>query len=357
MQIENLSANKGEWCKLYTFLNISAEGKIKSESNGFDIRTIKWNKIIGNKTLTPDELIIFKNKDKKTEIKMKLDDLKLLSKRLFKEILRSTGVFSIPIVQNFIQTLDISNLTEKIDNRSDISLQFMDTAGIQEKKLYFQIHSQLKSKGTFFNASKKTNIVYKIEGRTLGDKEIKSINDITKKNKPDLKGRIRKLYLNGRNIKFENFEGKEFENSLKLIDGDLPLIISTLILGYYYGRGSTLVELLEFLILEDPCKNNSTQKRQFYTIKLKKLLYEIYKGLKATSIWKSDEKIKDGLIIVDKKGNINCYHGFLKQDLEQFLLRSIKIDTPYVARHDFGKIFKKNSNLCIKLNFQLRWNF
>ena len=201
-----------------------------------------------------------------------------------------------------------------------------------------------------------SNITYRIVNNTLNNDQIKEINHLmTINNKIDTKGRVKKLYEYGCELEFYKIQKKTFNSNLKFIDRDLPFILSELLLFYFRGEGTSLKDLLKIIRVVNPCDYDLDYEQYYYERRVKDFLTESFLGMTTSKIWKSKFSKQEGIIIVEKDGSISCYHGFLKRDFQDYIIRNTKFDTPSAKRHKFATIFHKGNDMFFKLNFQIRW--
>ena len=78
-------------------------------------------------------------------------------------------------------------------------------------------------------------------------------------------------------------------------------------------------------------------------------------GMGAGEVWKRSNEAAGGLLVVNKKSQILCYHFYFQDSFEKYLFSKTKIETPSAPRHNFGYIFMDNGDLKINLNLQIRF--
>ena len=85
----------------------------------------------------------------------------------------------------------------------------------------------IKIKSTLLNASKATNLNFKVVGVNLSDEEITSINSINPKRNKVIE-RVKAIKNKGASLIFDKVDNSTFRNNLIMLDGDLPSIILAL---------------------------------------------------------------------------------------------------------------------------------
>lgn len=92
-----------------------------------------------------------------------------------------------------------------------------------------------------------------------------------------------------------------------------------------------------------------------YQIKLKRFLVAILLGMFTGKKW--DGKFTaNGSIVVKQSGSQVAFHIAKLDVLENYLLKTIKFDTPSTTRHRFASVYKeRDEKFYFKLNLQLRY--
>jgi type II restriction enzyme len=74
-----------------------------------------------------------------------------------------------------------------------------------------------------------------------------------------------------------------------------------------------------------------------------------------SKIWTGELDATGGYLIVKEDGEILCYHIYNRNEFEDYLLNNTKLETASSNRHDFGKVYKEDSQQLFKLNLQIRF--
>jgi type II restriction enzyme len=142
---------------------------------------------------------------------------------------------------------------------------------------------------------------------------------------------------------------------MKLIDSNLPIIVSK-ILDYYFSIGiNKTVDLVDKLTEENPCNFNLNFGHSFYNYKIKAFLTDIALGLQPSTMWSGLYDATGGYIVVKENGDILCYHIYNWNEFQDYLLKNTKLESASSTRHDYGVVYKNNNKFFIKLNLQIRF--
>ena len=125
----------------------------------------------------------------------------------------------------------------------------------------------IKIKSTLLNASKATNLNFKVVGANLSDEEITSINSINPKRNKVIE-RVKAIKNKGASLIFDKVDNSTFRNNLIMLDGDIPKIMANLLLEQLNTGISTLKDLVENISKTNPLKYEADEVLPFYTYKV-----------------------------------------------------------------------------------------
>ena len=218
----------------------------------------------------------------------------------------------------------------------------------------FSIKSQLGGDSTLLNASKATNLNFKVVGVNLSDEEITSINSINPKRNKVIE-RVKAIKNKGASLIFDKVDNSTFRNNLIMLDGDLPSIIASLLLEQLNTGISTLKELTEKITETNPLGYDIRQASPFYAYKIKHLLTSTALGMMPATAWSGRFDANGGYLVVKKDGEILCYHFYDRNRFEDYLFSNAYLERSSTTRHEYASIIKEtDGSLSFKLNFQVR---
>ena len=181
-----ITGNKGEWSEVYALLKIIADKKLfagdsdlnKIESLIFPIIKVLRDESNGTFEFSyEDDIVLIKNNEEEFRISIAQfqENASILLQKL-KE--KTNATFSIPEIENFINSYQSQSIKAKSSVKSDIRIVIHDQRTGTKPELGFSIKSQLGGASTLLNAGKTTNFIYEIENINLTDDQINSINSI-----------------------------------------------------------------------------------------------------------------------------------------------------------------------------------
>ena len=354
-----ISGNKGEWSEFYALLKLLSLGRLyAADENADRIPDIFFPilKILREESYGEVDFIITKDRD--TQVYINKVQQCIIPRKWLQEmsnIVYSSIVdggqssFEISGAPAIMNRLGIEKITASSADKTDIVLQIHDIHTGYAPICGFSIKSELGSSPTLLNASGATNFLYEVPDIHVSD--INHINAINTKNK--VKDRILEILSYGK-MKFVRVQNSVFSGNLMLIDTELEVIISELLLEYYSGHGVFCRDLIKIVEDRNPMRYPW---RGFYEYKFKKFLCSVALGLMPSKRWNGIDEANGGYIIVKEDGDVVAYHLYNRNSFESYLLNSTKFETPSTTRHGFASIFKgEDGKKYINLNLQIRFN-
>ena len=378
-------ANKGEWSELYALY------KLLSEQNLYPINIDNKN---GQRLRMPI-LSILRHTEQylKAEYKIEEDgqvvinanghniiqiaksDFDDIAPKLFEAIKKgapnedgtSDSSFELPEFDEFRKNTCCPNIkcySKNLGNgekdKSDLYIVIHDFVTGQTPIQGFSIKSEIGKPPTLLNATNLTNFKYKLS-ENLPEEMVAQINSmVNKRGQADIKGRVRAILEQQVSLEFStinpNAKGDYvFLENLMLVDSMLPQIVSNLLVLSYSEDTRILSSLTDKLSeinpLGFPMKTNKKQ----YEAKVRRFVSDIALGMVPSAPWEAAHQAY-GMLVVNTKGEIDCYHIIYRKSLEDYLYENLKFETASASRYGFGKI-ETGSDGCqyFTLNLQLRF--
>lgn len=357
-----MALNKGEWSEVYVFLKLLADGVLyaadadlnKIASIYYPILKIIRDDVNRDYERTSADIKIIDSKTDAVLASMSIDDFVSMSEGLLLNIRNDSGTFESEITESFMNGLGIERLKAKSVDKRDITIKVHDSFTGFDPVLGFSIKSNLGSASTLLNASGSTNFVYTVNGVSLDADDISIINAIETRSK--IRDRITEIKNRGGTLVFDSVDSPIFESNLKMIDSEMPKIISELLLIHYRGITSNLSEAVAELERMNPCGYDMSTGHPFYSYKIKNFITDIALGMMPNSVWSGRYDATGGFIVVKEDGDVLCYHIYNRNEFQDYLFKNTKFETPSSSRHGFGTIETDSlGSLMFKLNLQIRF--
>ncbi len=355
-----ITGNKGEWSEIYAMFKLLGDKELhpgnseikKLENLVYPILRILRTEVNGNFEYSIDDDIVVISGNQEV-FRIPISEFQKRAKYLLREIKSNSGTFSVPEIEEFMNSINCLSLKASSSAKTDITIVVHDQRTGLQPSLGFSIKSQLGNPSTLLNAGETTNFIFKIVDAKINQKEIDEINTISSRSK--IKDRILEIKNKGGKFEFVKTQRTIFSNNLILIDSLLPQILSNIVLVFYSSSHSNTEDLVKLTEDENPLKFDKTDKHLFYSYKIKRFLTDIALGMMPSKVWTGEYDATGGYLIVKADGEILCYHIYNKNEFENYLLANTKLETASSSRHGFGEIYAENEQLYFKLNLQIRF--
>lgn len=356
-----LSGNKGEWSEIYTLFKLLGDGKVHAgdaDMNKLELYYPILN-IIREESKryeyrpNTDQHIVVIDEDGHEYARISMNRFVQESESLLAEI-KSGGSrsFEIPASEAFMNEIGCTLLKAPSSDKADIHIVIHDLRTNMTPNLGFSIKSQLGSASTLLNAGLPTNILYKIEGVSLSDEDITSINSIK-----DHLPRMKEIVDRGGRFVYSDVEHQTFKNNLLFLDSCMPeFIAECLVVDSMPNATSMIKGAVEMVAAKNPFGFTGNDIVAFYEHKMKVLLLDAALGMTPSKEWKGRYDANGGYLVVRKDGEIVCYHFYNRNDVEDYLYHNTRFERGSRARHNFGSLFREeDGDVYIRLNLQIRF--
>lgn len=380
-----LRGNIGEWSEIYVFLRLLATGKLDVADEKLRAVPNEFYKILAiirkeahceNKYLRYDDYINIKVKNDVTgemeTFSFSIGQFAENADKLLHNI-KHNFKYTQPDIEKFLAELKVTSIKD-VGHKRDITITIEDFHNGMAQTLGFSIKSFLGAKSTLFNPGAGTNFVYRIEFPNGLDINCNEFNTYTYDGKPNkIAFRLEEITRKGGIIIFDHVQSECLSQNLRTIDGDLPFILSKLLLIKYRINSSSWKKCIEILTEDNPLNFRIAEHGQVYEYKVKRFLQDCAMGMTPEKPWTGFYDATGGQIIVKKDGDIVCYHVYELNRFLQYLLDSTKLeqastsedpDNPGHVRipigsrpkpYQFGWLFKENDKYYFKINLQVRF--
>ena len=366
MAEKKMSGNKGDWSELYVFLKALGDGKIYTADANLNKKPniyLDVNKVLrhdGHQNLDfiriPEEDLIrvLKNSEKYTEVDIQkiIDEYRYL----LTEIRRGQNSFEIPHTEAFVRSIGCTTIKAPSKDKTDITMEIHEYRTGMDLIQGFSIKSHLGEKPTLFNASKKTNFVFRLKGNVNDDIVEEANKYFESKVQEKIKKGMKVLKTNDIELEFLDTVDDTLYNNLCMVDSFAPRIVAEMLIQYYVNGNKWVKDISNQLKIDDPVKYRGNKDYPLYKVKIKKLLTAFALGLLPDTKWDGYEETNGGYIVVKSNGDILCYHIYDRMDFENYLINNTYLETPSTSRHEFARIYRENDEYRIKLNLQIRFD-
>lgn len=356
-----LTGNKGEWSELYALFRLLGEGKVHAgdaDLNKLDLYYPILNIIREEEKKyeykpNNEQNIVVIDEDGNEYARISMDKFMEESTKLLESIkgAGSQRSFEVPDAECFMGQIGCSKIKAPSQDKADIHIVIHDLRTNMTPLLGFSIKSQLGSESTLLNATKATNITYRVEGCDISDEMIAEINSIE-----DHLPRMKALVDKGAHLEYSDIEHQTFKNNLLFLDTCMPdFIASCLVCDSMPNSTSNIKDTVEIVAAQNPF-GFTGDVVAFYEHKMKVLLIDAALGMTPAKEWKGHYDANGGYLVVKKDGDIVCYHFYNRNDVEDYLYNNTRFERGSRTRHEFGSLYRADDGkVYIKLNLQIRF--
>lgn len=356
-----ITGNKGEWSELYALFRLLGEGKVHAgdaDLNKLDLYYPILNIIREEEKKyeykpNQEQNIVVIDEDGNEYARISMDKFMEESTKLLDSIkgAGSQRSFEVPDAECFMGQIGCTKIKAPSQDKADIHIVIHDLRTNMTPLLGFSIKSQLGSESTLLNATKATNITYRVEGCDISDEMIAEINSIE-----DHLPRMKALVDKGLHLEYSDIEHQTFKNNLLFLDTCMPnFIASCLICDSMPNSTSKIKDTVEIVAAQNPF-GFTGDVVAFYEHKMKVLLIDAALGMTPATEWKGHYDANGGYLVVKKDGDIVCYHFYNRNDVEDYLYNNTRFERGSRTRHEFGSLYRADDGkVYIKLNLQIRF--
>lgn len=382
MPLRQLSGNIGEWSEIYVFLYLLANGKLvvaDEELNAIPEEFYKILAIIRKETSTTnnyvredDKVNIFVTNDTTGEIENFSFPIGTFIQKTAEllEGLKSTGGGRYPEITAFLSELKVYSIKD-IGHKRDITIRIEDFHCGMVQTLGFSIKSFLGANSTLFNAGAGTNFIYEVCLPYGVEIDVDKFNSATYPEKNRISARVISLKDKYKaDFKFAGIQSSCLQQNLRTIDGDLPDLLSRLLLARFYNKTPNLKDCTDAISEQNPYNFDIEHLGAVYEYKVKRFLQDCALGMTPETPWTGFYDATGGQIIVKQSGEVVCYHIYEINRFLEYLYSSTKFESPSTSENKdnpgnprpnaskqffYGWLYKEEDKLYLKLNLQIRF--
>lgn len=358
-----LSGNKGEWSEIYAFLRLLAEGllyegdeKGNLEKDFFYpiVRIMRQERraqmIYG---IEKGDVVVCNDAGEEL-LRLPMSLFSEKASDLFEQIKSKRGTFALASIEEFLSTIHCFSIKALSTSKADIHIVVHDPRTLINPILNFSIKSQLGGDATLLNASQSTNFIFSVKGGVFSAQDIAEINAIEGRTK--VIERYKAIRMRGGHLVYTRPDSTILLSNLRMLDGDLPLLVALLLLEQLESTSSSLPILIEKIAdrnVLNLAEDNELQTS--YTYKVKHLLTSIALGMMPATKWRGIFDANGGYLVVKKNGEIVCYNFYNRNKFEDYLFQNAYLERASTTRNQYAKLYHdENGALSFKLNLQIR---
>ena len=107
------------------------------------------------------------------------------------------------------------------------------------------------------------------------------------------------------------------------------------------------------MLFRSKIKEELISKHGFYEFKMKQFLLALALGMRPAKIYNGTDSAVEGILLVDGKGEVLCYHKSEKKTFEDFLYLNSRLEKGSVDKDKYGFLERENGVYYFKLNVKI----
>ena len=187
--------------------------------------------------------------------------------------------------------------------------------------------------------------------------------------------RLKKIAEMGGTVSFDHVQSDCLTQNLRIIDGELPMILAEAILVKYTINLTEWSDIIAYLNESNPLDYRINADSNPYEVKIKRFLQDAAMGMTPQTDWNGHYDATGGQIVVKKDGDIVCYHIYELNRFLQYLFNATRLEQPSTSEdesnpgharldpktgkpkkpYQFGWLYKEDGRYYLKINLQVRF--
>ncbi len=352
-------ATKREWCELYTFLRLLAEGKValgtaqgKKDDVYWPIAMIQREEHDGTRRYYIENESI-RIVGETMEQTISREDFGVVAGLILQAVKSSSenDVSSPDGVEEFLNEAGIYDLEAKTEDRTDFSVAFWHSEAPLKG---FCVRSRLGTMNPLLDGGRAANLKLEQSGAKFATPAVSKINALPE-SPNEVSERMMLIERLGGVLKYSDVADRVFRCNLSMIDLHFPRMLTEMVRIMHLDGISRISELTEIIKQMNPLKlkDELINKHSFYEFKMKEFLMALALGMRPAKIYTGEDSAVEGLLLVDGSGEVLCYHKSEKKVMEDFLFLNTRLEKGSVDKDKYGFLERENGVYYFKLNAKI----
>ncbi|WP_294539657.1 HpaII family restriction endonuclease [uncultured Bacteroides sp.] len=352
-------ATKREWCELYTFFRLLADGKVvlgteeaKAGETSWPVAMIQREEHDGPRRYYIEEDVI--RMENEAGVKsMPREDFGVVADLILQAVKASpvNDVMSPDGVEEFLDEANIFDLEAKTDDRTDFSVAFWNA---EAPLTGFNVRSRLSAMNPLLDGGRTANLKLEQSGIKFATPTVNKINALPE-SPNEVAERMMMIERLGGVLKYSDVADRVFRSNLLMIDLHFPRVLAEMVRIMHLDGITRVSELTEVIKQINPLKikDELINKHRFYEFKVKQFLMALALGMRPAKIYNGQDSAVEGILLVDGSGKVIGYHKSQKQVMEDFLFLNSRFEKGSVDKDKYGFLEKENGVYYFKLNAKI----
>ncbi|MBO5382453.1 MAG: HpaII family restriction endonuclease [Bacteroides sp.] len=374
----SFSATKRELGELYTFFRLLADGNVSLGTPSVELSDVTWPVAMIQRMehdgarryyIEPTDVrIVYGEVDKhtgkfspKSDIKEvcfpreEFADASAFVWTLMKEGRpASDGSDGIEVpdeLEAFLDEVRIYDLEAKTEDRTDFSVAFWQA---DSPLTGFNVRCRLSPMNPLLDGGRTANLKFEQTGVKFAVPTVNKVNALPE-SPTEVTERMLLIERLGGVLKYADVADKVFRSNLLMIDLHFPRMLAEMVRALHLEGISRVSELTEYIKQLNPLKikDELIHKHHYYEHKMKQFLLALALGMRPAKIYNGTDSAVEGILFVDTKGQVLCYHNNNRQVLADFLYQNTRFEKGNVDKDKYGFLERENGVYYFKLNVKI----
>lgn len=352
-------ATKKEWCELYTFFRLLADGKValgtpeaKKSENYWPVSLIQREEHDGTRRYYIEKEVIRIEGEKGTKT-LPREDFGIVAGLILQAVKSSSEneVTSPDGVEEFLDEAAIYDLEAKTEDRTDFSVAFWHP---ESPLTGFNVRSRLSAMNPLLGGGRAANLKLEQSGVKFATPTVNKINALPE-SPNEVAERMMLIERLGGILKYSDVADRVFRSNLQMIDLHFPRVLTEMVRIMHLDGITRISELTEVIKQTNPLKikDELINKHRFYEFKVKQFLMALALGMRPAKIYNGQDSAVEGILLVDGSGEVLCYHKSGKETMEDFLFLNTRLEKGSLDKDKYGFLEKENGTYYFKLNAKI----
>lgn len=352
-------ATKKEWCELYSFFRLLADGKVvlgtaeaKAGEVCWPVAMIQREEHDGTRRYYVEKDMV-RIEGEQGSKSFPREDFGVVAGLILQAVKSSSenDVTSPEGVEEFLDAVAIFDLEAKTEDRTDFSIAFWHP---EAPLRGFNVRSRLSAMNPLLDGGRAANLKLEQVGVKFATPTVNKINALPE-SPNEVAERMMMIERLGGVLKYADVADRVFRSNLLMIDLHFPRVLTEMVRIMHLDSITRISELTERIKQINPLKikDELINKHCFYEFKVKQFLMTLALGMRPAKIYNGQDSAVEGILLVDGAGKVICYHKSEKQVMEDFLFQNTRLEKGPVEKDKYGFLEKENGTYYFKLNAKI----
>ncbi|MDR0892560.1 MAG: HpaII family restriction endonuclease [Mediterranea sp.] len=355
------TATKKEWCELYAFFRLLADGQAtlgtadaKAGDTVWPVAMVQRTERDGKRNYYIEKEYVRAQSEDGTVIRLLREDVATAATLILAAVKEATDneVASPDGVEEFLDEAKIYDLEAQTDDRTDLSVAFWHP---EAPLCGLVVRSRLSVMNPLLEGSA-ANLKLEQSGIKFANPTVNKINAVPEgpNEVADRMGLIERL---GGVLKYADVADRVFRCNLLMMDLHFPRLLAEMVRTMHLEGITRTSELVEVMKQRNPLKikDELIQKHRFYEYKVKQFLLALMLGMRPAKIYTGQNSAVEGVLLLNGDGELLCYHKEEEEVMGEFLLRNTRLEKGSLKKDKYGYLERENGTYYFKLNARIGW--